>query len=100
MTAKMKVKVGVRLFMAEARVGELYSIPLYRHKLFESPNSATRPILKKTDILKGGSSLLGKMIELLPGKDEGKRKKNKSAYNIRIADVDKEAQPFGSGCFV
>ena len=35
MTAKMKVKVGVRLLMAEARVGELYSIPLYRHKLFE-----------------------------------------------------------------
>jgi hypothetical protein len=28
MTASMKVKAGDRLLMAEARVGELYSIPL------------------------------------------------------------------------
>ena len=27
----MKVKAGVRLLMAEARVGELSSIPLYEH---------------------------------------------------------------------
>ena len=29
MTASMKVKAGVRLLTAEARVGELYSIPIY-----------------------------------------------------------------------
>lgn len=29
MTASTKVKAGVRLLMAEARVAELYSIPLY-----------------------------------------------------------------------
>ena len=31
MTANMKVKAGVRLPMAEARVGELYSMPLQPH---------------------------------------------------------------------
>lgn len=30
-TASMKVKAGERLPTAEARVGELYSIPLYEH---------------------------------------------------------------------
>ena len=29
MTVSMKVKAGVRLLTAEARVGELYSIPIY-----------------------------------------------------------------------
>lgn len=29
--ASPKVKAGVRLLMAEASVGELYSIPLYPH---------------------------------------------------------------------
>ena len=31
MTASMKVKAGVRLLTADARVGELYSIPIYPH---------------------------------------------------------------------
>lgn len=31
MTASMKVKAGVKLPMAEARVGELYSMPIYPH---------------------------------------------------------------------
>lgn len=36
MMASTKVKAGVRLLKAEARVGELYSIPLYAHMLAEN----------------------------------------------------------------
>jgi N-acyl-D-aspartate/D-glutamate deacylase len=49
------VKAGVRLLIAEARVGELYSIPLQPTIRDMNPTSASKKILKKTGVLAEGN---------------------------------------------
>jgi hypothetical protein len=58
------VKAGVRLLIAEARVGELYSIPLQPTIRDMNPTSASKKILKKTGVLAEGNRFdLPKMRE-------------------------------------
>lgn len=52
----MKVKAGIRLLMADERVGELYSSPLFPSNWQNSPSAERQTILKKKEILLGGSS--------------------------------------------
>lgn len=66
--ARMKVKAGVRLLIAEERVGELYSIPLQPATRDVSPRSASKKILKKREDL-----AVGKLLDL-PKISESRRR--------------------------
>ena len=53
----MKVKAGVRVLIAEARVGLLYSTPLQPDSIDTNPTSASKKILKKKGALAEGNLL-------------------------------------------
>ena len=53
--ARVNVKAGVRVLIAEARVGELYSTPLQPAIIDMNPRSASKKILKKTGDLAEGN---------------------------------------------
>jgi hypothetical protein len=55
--ARMKVRAGVILLMAEAKVGLLYSMPMYPVITYIDPSNPRSPILESIDKLSGGSDL-------------------------------------------
>jgi hypothetical protein len=55
--ARMKVRAGVILFMAEAKVGLLYSMPMYPVITYIDPRNPRSPIFESIETLSGGSEL-------------------------------------------
>uniref|UniRef100_A0A1J3JLM6 Uncharacterized protein n=1 Tax=Noccaea caerulescens TaxID=107243 RepID=A0A1J3JLM6_NOCCA len=69
-TARMKVRAGVILLMAEAKVGLLYLTPMYPVITYVDPNSPRSPILHSIEKLNGGSDL-----DLSEKKGKGRRRR-------------------------
>uniref|UniRef100_A0A7C8YCZ6 Uncharacterized protein n=1 Tax=Opuntia streptacantha TaxID=393608 RepID=A0A7C8YCZ6_OPUST len=72
--ANRKVKAGIRLLMAEARVGEPYSIPLYPNNRLALPINPRRRSWPMILEFSGGNTVL------LWSKGEGRRIREARAY--------------------